>query len=238
MPPTYLIIVAGVCIAIGFLLSTIIRSFSSEKEIPPDERLQKTAQPDPHRIDQMSFYKEKFGEPWVLETDGRVIRNAEALNSPQRQRLAELLQTLDGWVGYPATEETIPAGQYTPTPPVPEPAFQEPILPEPVSPEPPPASFTTPAFTEEPVTVISDFVPPILDSSKPKSIVEQIDDILQSQLAGTALAGRGIRLSEIPGRGVVVRVGLDQYPDIDAVPEPQVRAAIQAAVSTWEQKSK
>ncbi len=68
------------------------------------------------------------------------------------------------------------------------------------------------------------------------SIVAQIDQILQDRLAGTPLAGRGIHLQESPEGGVIVWVGLQRFEGIDAVPDPEVKAAIRQAVKAWEKK--
>ncbi len=67
-----------------------------------------------------------------------------------------------------------------------------------------------------------------------KSIVAQVDEILQTQISGTALAVRGVKLSEAPGDTVTVWIGLEQFPGIDAVPDAEVLAAIHQAVKTWE----
>jgi hypothetical protein len=69
----------------------------------------------------------------------------------------------------------------------------------------------------------------------PKSIVMQIEDVLQDMLAGTTLEQRGIHLSEDPVRGVIVTVGVNQYEGIEAVPDLEVKSAIRAAVAAWEQ---
>jgi len=68
------------------------------------------------------------------------------------------------------------------------------------------------------------------------SIVEQIDQILQDKLTGTPLAGRGIHLQESPEGGVMVWVGLQRFEGIDAVHDPEVKAAIRQAVEAWEKK--
>ena len=72
----------------------------------------------------------------------------------------------------------------------------------------------------------------------PKSIVSQIDEILQEQINSSALAGRGIRLAEAPGEGVLVWIGLDRFAGIDAVTDAEVVSAIRSAVKTWEAKTK
>jgi hypothetical protein len=68
------------------------------------------------------------------------------------------------------------------------------------------------------------------------SIVAQIDQILQDRLTGTPLAGRGIHLQESPEGGVMVWVGLQRFEGIDAVLDPEVKAAIRQAVEAWEKK--
>ncbi len=68
------------------------------------------------------------------------------------------------------------------------------------------------------------------------SIVEQIDAILQTMLEGTPLDNRGIRLQEGPDGGVVVWVGISRYNGVDAVPDPEIKAVIQAAIKAWENR--
>ncbi|MDQ7010917.1 MAG: hypothetical protein Q9M29_03765, partial [Mariprofundaceae bacterium] len=67
-------------------------------------------------------------------------------------------------------------------------------------------------------------------ASQARSIVEQIDDILQTMLEGTPLASRGIRLQEGPDGGVIVWVGISRYNGVDAIPDPEIKQVIQAAI--------
>jgi hypothetical protein len=71
---------------------------------------------------------------------------------------------------------------------------------------------------------------------EPKSIAGQVDEILQEKLAESTLANRAIRLMELPGKGMVVMVGLDQYDGVDAVPDEEVRAMIRSSVMEWERR--
>lgn len=77
-------------------------------------------------------------------------------------------------------------------------------------------------------------IPP--SESVSRSIVAQVDEILQERIAGTALENRGVSLSEAPDTGLVVWVGLDRYVEIEAVPDPEIRQAIRAAVAEWEKR--
>ncbi len=74
-------------------------------------------------------------------------------------------------------------------------------------------------------------------AAKPLSIVEQINDIFQETIKDTPLAGRMIRLVEDPREGVVVWIGLEHYPGVDAVPDPEVKAALRKAASEWERRT-
>ena len=83
---------------------------------------------------------------------------------------------------------------------------------------------------------------PLSDKAKdepvtaPQSIVEQIDAILQSQMVGTPLMERGIRLQESPEGGVLVWVGMEKFEGVNEVPDEQIQAAIRAAINVWENK--
>jgi hypothetical protein len=91
-----------------------------------------------------------------------------------------------------------------------------------------PARLPIPAKTKEPKVE--------QPAAAPLSIVAQIDHILQDGLAGTSLAGRGIHLQESPEGGVIVWVGLQRFEGIDAILDPEVKAAIRQAVEAWEKK--
>lgn len=73
--------------------------------------------------------------------------------------------------------------------------------------------------------------------SKPLSIVEQINDILQETIKDTPLANRMVRLVEDPREGVVVWVGMTHYPGVDSVPDPEIKAALRKAANEWERRT-
>jgi hypothetical protein len=152
-----------------------------------------------------------------LTLDGQRVESA-ALEPEQRKRIIAVLTQIRPWLEAPANAPQ-PAGpqdvQSVPVRPAPVPATR----PEPASrPAPPPAK-----EGEEP-------------SAAPGSIVAQIDSILQTQLVGTPLMEKGIRLLESPEGGVIVLVGLRKFEAIDDVPDDQIKAAIRTAITTWENK--
>jgi hypothetical protein len=48
------------------------------------------------------------------------------------------------------------------------------------------------------------------------------------------MAQRGVRLLELPNKGMVVMVGLEQYSGVDEVPDDEIRSMIKLAVAEWE----
>lgn len=177
---------------------------------------------------------------FVLDLDGKRV-NPISLTSDQRKRLIDMLNIMRPWLEGraappPQSSPSRPAAPAPSTPPatvedrlnalggpLPE---NKPTPPKPASlpPQPPPAARAgTTAKEDRPVAPAN-------------SIVGQIDSILQNRLAGTPLEDRGIFLAQSPEGGVAVFVGLTRYNGIDDVPDPEIKAAIRAAISEWENK--
>ncbi len=89
-----------------------------------------------------------------------------------------------------------------------------------------------------PVEVFTRALQPQVQPKHPftRSIAEQVDEILQEMLETSPLHSKAIRLLELPQRGMVVMIGLDQYQGVDAVPDEEVRSIIRAAVAEWERR--
>lgn len=69
---------------------------------------------------------------------------------------------------------------------------------------------------------------------KIKSMLDEIDDLLQAQIAGTPLAARGLRVSGSPTGAAHFSIDGQTYEAIDQVPDSTARFAIQAAIKEWE----
>ena len=173
---------------------------------------------------------------FVLDLDGRRV-NPIDLTSEQRRRLIDMLNIMRPWLEGRSAPAPAPKSSIS-TPPPPKPTTLDERLnavggpvPEnrPVPPaarpvvQPPPARSSTIAKEDRP-------------SAPANSIVSQIDSILQDRLEGTPLEERGIFLSQSQEGGVIVYVGLTRYNGIDDVPDPEIKAAIRAAIAEWENK--
>ena len=175
----------------------------------------------------------------TLDLDG-ARADTSALSADQRKRLIEMLTLIRPWL----------EGKPAPLPPQPKPspalapgASVDSTQGKPAAPAPPsPAPVVTPqAVIQQPViNPIASKTSAVAKEDRPSapasSIVGQIDSILQEHLAGTPLEERGVFLVQSPDGGVMVYVGLTKYMRIDDVPDTEIKAAIRAAITEWENK--
>jgi hypothetical protein len=159
----------------------------------------------------------------ALDLDGTRADTA-SLSPEQRRRLIEMLSLMRPWLEGHSVPAPAPSIKTSAPPPAPIPASISPASSTPrQTPQPSPPRASTIAKEDRP-------------SAPANSIVTQIDAILQTRLAGTPLADRGVFLTQSPEGGVIVYVGLTRYTGVEDVPDPEVKAAIRAAISEWENK--
>lgn len=194
---------------------------SAKKEIPPAPP--RTAEPTIITVDDPGMLRIKTENGLLtLDLDGTRV-DTSALTVDQRKRLIEMLTLIRPWIeGKP-----VPAAAQPQTPP-PPPA---PVVPPPVSVTPPQPVISQPSLAKS-STIAKEDRP----SAPATSIVGQIDSVLQERLAGTPLESRGVFLAQSPDGGVMVYVGLTKYMGIDEVPDAEIKAAIRAAITDWENK--
>jgi hypothetical protein len=78
------------------------------------------------------------------------------------------------------------------------------------------------------------------DAKKPQkvlSIVEQVDEILKELQKFSKSGETNINLLDDGKQGVIVRIGNQTFPGIDAVTDPESQALIRQAVSEWERRT-
>jgi len=205
------LIVAFLCLAIGYLAGVLVTSLTMNRSTP-DEDGTKTATDENKTYKQALLSRNKPGESLLIELDGASFSKANNLSPDQQKRLSTWAADVQTWLGLPQVNAGPDAAPREVTPL-------------------PPAAIKVVEIRTEPAAKPTQPV-------APKSIVSQIDEILQEQINSSALAGRGIRLAEAPGEGVLVWIGLDRFAGIDAVTDAEVVSAIRSAVKTWEAKTK
>lgn len=237
IPPTILIIVGFIIVVLGIGAGMLLSSLNEEVE--PEENGVDQAPPGGRKgryTPVARLWRERGTGVLVVEMDNKSFLNAEPLSEIQRERLEHTTRDLRAWLGMglaasaeaapPAVPAVPPAVQASAaaspaasnTPPAPAPA---PAAPSPVRAAPAPAVYGK----EEPVPIVP---------AGAKSIVMQIEDILQDMIAGTTLAHRGLHLVEDPVRGVIVKLDANQFEGIDSVTDPEAKATIRSAVAEWE----
>jgi hypothetical protein len=201
-----------------------------KKEHPPTR-----AAPVTVKVDDPGLMRIKNENGYLtLDLDG-VRADTASLTTDQRKRLIEMLSLIRPWLeGRPAPAPA-PMPASTAPPPLraqPSPAASTASLSaEKSSPRPVPGETVTPLVAKSAATEKDE------RSTPPATgIVGQIDSILQMRLVGTPLEGRGLYLSNSPEGGVIVNVGLQKFNGIDEVTDPEIKAALRAAITEWENK--
>jgi hypothetical protein len=171
----------------------------------------------------------------TLDLDG-VRADTTSLTADQRKRLIEMLTLIRPWLEgrpAPAPAPAMPA----PTAPPQHPAQRGPAMSAPIPSAPKLASQPVPSQGAASATAKTAATAKDERSAPPATgIVGQIDSILQTRLVGTPLERRGIYLSNSPEGGVIVNVGLQKFNGIDEVTDPEIKAALRAAITEWENK--
>lgn len=230
MNPTVLLIVATVCAAVGYVAGLLISATHSDRGSSEGAETG-TGQPKELRYDSLIVFREQPSGPLQIEVDGHVYSNHDQMSNSQLNYLTNLEVEFRTWLG----------GSAFITVPVPTP-MQAPVINPSL-----PLSETKPPLMSPLSNAISYAMgqPVKLPStgnaqpfSEAKSIVSQIDEILQRKMLGGPYENRKIRLVEMPNSGVVVIVDQNQYPGIDDVPDADIRGLIRQSVSEWELKAR
>lgn len=251
--PTSLLIIGAISLFLGMLATLLLNSL--REDVPPAE--EGADAPPGGKKGRYSpvarLWREKGSGRLVVEMDGRTLVTTEPLNDIQRERLEKAERDFRAWLGMGLEAVAPPAPSVPSAPQVPTkaqpaaapvqsaPPAVPPAAPPPAqtaSPATPPAQQSPPPIRTIPFTppgVPPAVIPPAAAATRAnRSIVEQIEDILQEMLVGTPLSGRGIHLHQDPARGVVVQVGLEYFDGIDSVPDPEIKSVLKSAVAAWE----
>jgi hypothetical protein len=203
----------------------------------PVAQEQPAAQPEaePNWNECLCLGHDAHSQGLLVQVDGRVYRDEDELDVEQRRRVAVAAYELNQWIEEPRPVSQLGALQISQPPAAPPPTLTSAPAPaQPANPK-PEAAPAKPKQKWGLSQVLEAYMKP--PEPKPLSMTQQVDEILQKRLAGTDLAEREISLIEAADHSMRVIVGSEQYEAVDAVPDEAVRAAIQAAVAEWLQRS-
>jgi hypothetical protein len=224
-PLTVQLLAALLCAIIGFTAGVLVTLLWSEKEkkIAGQAEVEEN-QVDKSREEVARIWRDKKTGALQTEVGGKIYRDESELSKSQRVELKYAAMSWAGWVlgneeelKTPTAAPAVVLASPQPLPPVPAPPVKVPP-PDPKAEK----GGDKKGKVEEP--------------PKPKTMVEEIDEILAEQIKGTPLENRGLRIVQ-DNVGVVVWVGLDHYEGIDGVTDPEIKEALKTAVQTWEKRT-
>lgn len=227
-----------VCLCGGIVIGAM---FNRYKKAPPEEaETKKQPEEEPAAVEKsiagpgdkaiLHAWRNEAGRVW-LEMDGLRVETKDDLAAEQKKNLLKLVLELRPWLDAVPAPTPTPAPVPAPRPPVQELQAVQELLPAEEAPVKPLKLFQRPPKVKKPAV---DAKPPV----SMKSIVEQIDDVLQQKLTGTPFANLKIRLLEGPGGEVNVQIGALKHPSVEAIPNPEIQAVIRQAVADWEKGAK
>jgi hypothetical protein len=233
--PILLIGVIGLFVGgvIGALLVGSLRGQNETQEQAQDKNL----------LSALRIWRDRQSGRLILEYEGEKYRTTLKLTAGQRATVAELLNEARTWLGLRETAsqvEAVPVSETSLSKPTESPAVAQanfqPLVPVEMAPA---------VDSDLPAAAISAGAAGAVLSAQegkgkekikeaPKSIVGQIDEILQEKLPLTSLNTRSIRLIELPDKGMLVMVDGQAFEGVGDVADPEVKQLIQACVAEWE----
>jgi hypothetical protein len=230
-PLTMQLLAAFACAIVGFIAGVLVTLLWSEKEkkIASDAVAEATPV-DKSREEVARIWRDKKTGNLLTEVGGKVYKDESELSKTQRTELKYTAMSWAGWV-LGNEEAPKPGPDVKPATAVPAAVIAQPV---PLPPVPPPPVRAVAA--EGKAEKGADKKGKAEEPPRPKTMVEQIDEILAEQIKGTPMENRGLRIVQ-DNIGVVVWVGLDHYDGIESVSDPEIKAAVRRAVETWEKQA-
>jgi hypothetical protein len=215
MDQNSIILVAAICIVIGFLIGRLVSSLGEERE---------SASLDSQNAVILKVRREPDDDELRIELDDKEYEKSIKLNAKQRKQMRQIILDLNDWLESKAIPKTETV-DVTPT---------EEYLTDQEAP-----GDTKPRISFNPVNMLFNALRADVPKSQlpTESIVIQIDDILQEKLKNAPHITDPVRLMEWPDKGMVVMIGLDKFDSVDDVVNDEIKDMIRSAVKEWEKRA-
>lgn len=221
-----LIILAIVCVAIGFILDNLLRLLRSTEK-------NKGAALGTNPIQLLRVWRDPNRTGIILEVGEKIAHAPAELDPEQLDQVNDAFNLLQKWLRQEAQRPTLIS-----TPSQDDQLVSESLPPVLIQAEPEPESLPEaikrPSLN--PIQVVANALraeirkpPGIAD----QSLATQVDIVLQEKIIGTPFEKRGIHLLDAPDQGLLVQVGIEKYQGVDEVPEAEIREIIREAVAEW-----
>lgn len=217
-------------VAVGFLVGAVLatvlagREKSKKTSLPPTTRVESKPAPalNPDQFEEVvGLWRAKGDGRLVVLQGGKAVELASQLPEGKRKQMELAAREWVVWMGLLPSQAK---AQPIPTASAPKAEFAQPAT-----------SSTAPGPVAQAASAAATAAP--VEVKKAGSIVQQINEVLQENLRASGMTGRGISLVEDLQHGVIVYVGLQRFPGIDSVTDPEIRALIKSAVAEWERRS-
>ena len=184
------------------------------------------------------LWRDKKSGKLLTELDGNVYAENKAINKSLRKDLKATAMQWAAWVIEGEEKVTPPVPVQAPQP-APAPIVQPPVAavvppPQPVIVAPP--FVAVPVAPQSPLLQVDKKAAEAPQPEAPKTMLEEIDEIIQEMTEGTPLESQKVRLATDARSNVVVWVGSKHFEGADAVDDPEVKAVLRKAVATWEKR--
>jgi hypothetical protein len=237
----FLYVLIGLAVLIIILIAVIIGAATRRPRTPQAAKpVKATTPPRPRLQEILRLSRDPDTGRVVSEFQGRIIRDPHTLSKVERDYLVRLAKDWYTWLGIPepqpaAQSEASLAASAAPTvPDAPVAPATESISAEPVAPAYPQVDMPLPHVAPAPPAAVA---AELLQSPIPRSIVQQVDDIVQEKVAAHPGPIPSIKLAEDPYEGVIVWVNQTKFVGIESVTDPVVRAIIRSAAVEWEHRT-
>jgi hypothetical protein len=212
---------------IGGVIANSVQSSGQSAKVPPNRNLRQV----------VGLWRDKRSGKLAIEMEEKYFASVEKLPSRQVSMLIQAFNDLQIWLNIDNISSRLGVPQPAGSPnEKPSQLLTEQLMLDDQTPEQPESDFIEPVRVDVTEIVTGAVNVKKKLKEKPKSIVEQIDEILQKRLASSPFNKRLIRLVDAPGGGVEVLVDAKKYEGVGDVPDLEVRSFIQECVKEWENR--